>query len=251
MRSSRPPSRGTTTAQGGGVNEAAKSHEFDWGKFTLTQRVIDKAAAGEPLNIVVSTIGTAIPVFGVEQQIGVDRGCEANGDRGLAIECSPGGPASTDATAQLAELQTLLTSDQVDCLGFASPHRTRSWTSINQYVDAGIPVFTQNTDVPNSKRFAFFALNERDAARRQRAGHRRAGRGQGPAHRRHRHGIGRPRRSSGRRTAWAASRRDSRRPFPDADFQQDEKTRPAHGRRLHRPGGRSRTVGPTSWPMTT
>ena len=83
---------GTTTAQGGGVNEAAKSHEFDWGTFNLNQRVIDKAAAGEPLNIVVSTIGKAIPVYGVEQQIGVDRGCEANGGRGLAIECCAGGP---------------------------------------------------------------------------------------------------------------------------------------------------------------
>ena len=82
----------------------------------------------------------------------------------------------------------------------------------NQYVDAGIPVFTQNTDVPNSKRFAFFALNERDAGRGQRPGDRRA--------------RARPRacpsaasawaraarRSSGRRTAWAASRRASRRP---------------------------------------
>jgi len=155
---------GTTTAQGGSVNEAAKSHEFDWGTFNLNQRVIDKAAAGEPLNIVVSTIGKAIPVYGVEQQIGVDRGCEANGGRGLAIECSLVGPASTDATTQLAELQTLLTSDQVDCLGFSSPAPDAFVDIANQYVDAGIPVFTQNTDVPNSKRFAFFALNERDAS---------------------------------------------------------------------------------------
>lgn len=147
----------------GGVNEGAKTHEFPWGTFNLSQRVIDKAAAGEPLNIVVSTIGMAIPVYGVEQQIGVDRGCEANGGRGLAIQCRLVGPASTDATAQLAELQTLLTSDQIDCLGFSSPAPDSFVDIANQYVDAGIPVFTQNTDVPNSKRFAFFALNERDA----------------------------------------------------------------------------------------
>lgn len=149
----------------GGVNEAATSIDFDWGTFTLAQRIIDKAASGEALNIVVSNQGTAIPVFGAEQQIGVDRGCEANGGRGLAITCSLKGPASTDATAQLAELQTLLASDQVDCLGVGSPAPDAFVDIINQYVDAGIPVFTENTDVPNSKRFAFFALNERDAAR--------------------------------------------------------------------------------------
>jgi ribose transport system substrate-binding protein len=105
----------------------------------------------------------AIPVFGAEQQIGTDRGCEANGDRGLAIGCRLTGPPSTDQTAQLAELETMLASDQVDCLGIQSITPDAYVDIINKYVDAGIPVFTQNTDVPNSKRFAFFALNEFDA----------------------------------------------------------------------------------------
>lgn len=155
---------GSTANAQGGVSEEALTHDFEWGTFTLSPRVVEKAAAGEPLNIVVSTIGVAIPVYGAEQQIGVDRGCAANAERGIAIQCRLVGPASTDATSQLAELQTLLTSDQVDCLGFSSPAPDSFVDIANQYVDAGIPVFTQNTDVPNSKRFAFFALNERDAA---------------------------------------------------------------------------------------
>jgi ribose transport system substrate-binding protein len=156
---------GITQAQSPGVNEAATSVDFEWGTFTLAQRIVDKAARGEPLNIVVNNQGTAIPVFGAEQQIGTDRGCEDNGDRGLAIQCRLTGPASTDQAAQLAELETLLTTEQVDCLGSQSITPDAYVDIINRYVDAGIPVFTQNTDVPNSKRFAFFALNERDAGR--------------------------------------------------------------------------------------
>jgi len=206
-----------------GINDAALTHEFPWGTFNLNQRIVDKAAAGEPLNIVVSTIGKAIPVYGVEQQIGVDRGCEANGDRGLSIECSLVGPASTDTTAQLAELQTLLTSDQVDCLGFSSPAPDAFVDIANQFVDAGIPVFTQNTDVPNSKRFAFFALNERDSAAVngrvtaelvQAKGLEIGGIGMG---------------SGGPTQQWAQDRMGGfeagfKEVFPDADFRMDEKS---------------------------
>ena len=158
---------GPTLAQGG-VNEAAKSHDFEWGTFTLSQRIIDKAAAGETINIVVTNEGPAIPVYGVEQLIGVNRGCEANGDRGLTLNCRLVGPVPGGGgyeAAQLAELDALFASDQVDCLGIESHVPNAFVDIINKYVDAGIPVFTQNTDVPSSKRFAFFALNERDAGR--------------------------------------------------------------------------------------
>ena len=148
----------------GGVHADAQSFELpDGSTFTLNQRIIDKAAAGETLNIVINNQGVGIPVFGAEQQIGTDRGCEGNADRGLTIACRLTGPPSTDQTAQLAELETLLTSDQVDCLGIQSYVPDAYVDIINKYIDAGIPVFTQNTDVPSSKRIAFFALNEFDA----------------------------------------------------------------------------------------
>lgn len=153
---------GSALAQDAGVHPDAQSQDFDWGTFTLAPRIVEKAAAGEPLNIIVNNQGVAIPVFGAEQQIGTDRGCENNADR-LAIECRLTGPPSSDQTAQLAELETLLASDQVDCLAIQSIQPDTYTDIIDKFVDAGIPVFTQNTDVPNSKRFAFFALNEFDA----------------------------------------------------------------------------------------
>jgi ribose transport system substrate-binding protein len=149
---------------GGGtkIADAAKTHTFSWGEFKLAQRIIDKAASGQPLNVVINNQGVAIPVFGAEQKIGTDRGCAANQAK-LTIACRLTGPASTDATAQLAELETLLSSGQVDCLGIESPTPDAFVDIINKYVAAGVPVYTQNTDVPNSNRFAFFALNERQA----------------------------------------------------------------------------------------
>ena len=148
---------------GGGTSkiaDAAKTHTFSWGTFKLAQRIIDKAASGQALNVVINNQGVAIPVFGAEQKIGTDRGCAANQAK-LTIACRLTGPASTDATAQLAELETLLSSGQVDCLGIESPTPDAFVDIINKYVAAGVPVYTQNTDVPNSNRFAFFALNER------------------------------------------------------------------------------------------
>lgn len=156
------PAASPSTAAGVKLSDAAKTATLSWGTFTLAQRIVDKAGRGEALNIIVNNQGTGIPVFGAQQRIGTERGCTENGAR-LPITCRLTGPATTDQTAQLAELETLLTSGQVDCLGVQSIVPDAYVDIINKYVDAGIPVFTQNTDVENSKRFAFFALDERDA----------------------------------------------------------------------------------------
>lgn len=142
-----------------GVSDKAKTATFPWGTFTLAQRIVDKAAKGDALNIIVDNQGTAIPIYGAEQKIGVDRGCAANKSR-INMSCRLTGPATTDQTAQLAELETLLASNQVDCLGLETPVADAFVDIINKYVAAGVPVFTENSDVPNSHRFAFFALNE-------------------------------------------------------------------------------------------
>lgn len=156
------PAASPSAASGGTLSDGAKSVTLSWGTFTLAQRIVDKVAKGEALNIIVNNQGTGIPVFGAQQSIGTARGCTENVAR-LSITCRLTGPATTDQTAQLAELETLLASGQVDCLGVQSIVPDAYVDIINNYVDAGVPVFTQNTDVENSKRFAFFALDERDA----------------------------------------------------------------------------------------
>lgn len=155
---------GNGGAGAGGVPEEVLSHEFEWGTFQLADRIVERIESGEPIRIIVNNQGTGIPVFGVQQQQGMEVACERNAER-LGIECRYTGPATTDFPAQLAELETILNSQQADCLVMQAGEPGAFVDLIDSYVDAGIPVFTNNADIPNSKRFAFYALDEADAAR--------------------------------------------------------------------------------------
>lgn len=146
----------------GDVPPSVASHDFSWGTFALADSVQQRIESGQPLRIVVSVQGTGVPVFGAQQRTGMESACEDN-ETGLTVECRLAGPATTNAAQQLSELETLQSSSQVDCLVLQTPDDT--FTSIvNRYVDGGIPVFTENTDLPDSNRFAFYALDEAAAA---------------------------------------------------------------------------------------
>ena len=134
--------------------------DFDWGTFDLAPEIAARVENGDPLRVVLSMQGTGIPVFGRQQQIGVDRACEEGTAAGLSLECRMVGPASTDTAAQLAELEALMNSDQVDCLVAQTGEPKAFVNTVNQYVDKGIPVFGENGDISDSKRFAFYALDE-------------------------------------------------------------------------------------------
>lgn len=150
---------GTTTKT---VPPEVLSHVFPWGTFTLAPRIADKLKNGEKINTVIDIQGTALPIMGAEMRIGMQRGCDKEQGR-LAMECRLTGPVTTDSKAQLAELETLLNGNQVDCLGIQSPLPDQYVDIINKYVAAGVPVFTLNNDVPNANRFAFYALSEKAA----------------------------------------------------------------------------------------
>lgn len=141
------------------VPDAAKTHQMPWGEFKLAPRIVKKLQAGETANILVGVEGTGIPIQGPEMRIGAKKGCEA-ANKSLSAECRIVGPVNPDTAQQLAELETLLNSGQVDCLALQPPLPNQFTNIINKYADAGIPVFTLNIDAPKAKRFAFYALNE-------------------------------------------------------------------------------------------
>jgi ribose transport system substrate-binding protein len=147
------------------VDPAQWDAEFDWGTFSLNPEIAQRVTDGEPLRVVLSMQGTGIPVFGRQQQIGVDRACAAAQEAGINVDCRMVGPASTDTAAQLAEMEALLNSKQVDCLVVQTGEPKAFVNIVNQYVENGIPVFGENGDVADSKRFAFFALNEFEASK--------------------------------------------------------------------------------------
>ncbi|WP_405144455.1 sugar ABC transporter substrate-binding protein [Sphaerisporangium sp. NBC_01403] len=138
------------------------SHTFSWGEFKLAPRIAEKIKSGEQANVIIDIQGTALPIQGAQMRIGMQRGCDKEQAR-LAIACRLTGPVTTNTSAQLAELETLLSGNQVDCLGLQSPLPDQYVGIIDKYVKAGVPVFTLNNDVPNSKRFAFYALNEQQS----------------------------------------------------------------------------------------
>lgn len=159
---SSPSATSDTTAKSHTVAAEVLSHKFAWGDFTLASRIADKLKAGEKINIIDDIQGTALPIMGAEMRIGMQRACDKEQSR-LGINCRLTGPVTTNSGAQLAELETLLNGNQVDCLALQSPLPDQYVDVINKYVAAGIPVFTFNNDVPNSKRFAFYALSEKEA----------------------------------------------------------------------------------------
>lgn len=147
------------------VPEAVMSHSFPWGQFKLSPRIAEKLKTGASLNIVIQVAGTGVPISGAQFKFGTDRGCEAAKAAGLNAKCRLVGPVNPDPAQQINELETLLNSDQVDCLGVQAPLPNQFNAIINRYVDAGIPAVTLNNDAAKSKRFAFSALNEVDAGR--------------------------------------------------------------------------------------
>lgn len=145
------------------VPDKVQSREFSWGTFKLAPRIIEKLKAGEKPNVVVDIEGTGIPIQGAEMRIGMQRGCDNAAAAGTPVNCRITGPVNPNTSQQLAELETLLNSAQVDCLAIQPPLPNQFINIINKYVDAGIPVYTLNIDAANAKRFAFYALNEVNA----------------------------------------------------------------------------------------
>jgi hypothetical protein len=68
------------------VDPAQWDAEFDWGTFSLNPEIAQRVTDGEPLRVVLSMQGTGIPVFGRQQQIGVDRACAAAQEAGINVD---------------------------------------------------------------------------------------------------------------------------------------------------------------------
>ena len=151
----------------GGISSVAVAQnevDVNFGTLNVQQRIVDKVAAGEPLDIVLSIQGTCIPIYAIEMQSGFDRGVAAVQDR-YTVNGSFVGPCDTSGADQAAELDTLLNAGQVDCVGVQSPGPEAFVRLFDTYAEAGVPLFAVNTDVAEGKRLAYWALNEVETGR--------------------------------------------------------------------------------------
>jgi ribose transport system substrate-binding protein len=116
----------------------------DGSTFTLAQRIQDKLANGEPINYVFSYGSDSIPLFSPQYR----RGYERSIPEAQAILPSLVGqaiaPASAlqDANEQIAQIQALLDTGQIDCLSIQSTGDNAFTNITNSVMAQGIPVFT-------------------------------------------------------------------------------------------------------------
>nr|ADI22932.1 ABC-type sugar transport system, periplasmic component [uncultured actinobacterium HF0500_35G12] len=127
--------------------------------FTLSADTATKLASGEKVKILTIVNGTAIPIFGEQVRLGADRACDA-GTSKYAAECQFAGPPQGDVVELVNQLEAILAAGGIDCLALQTFPPGALVDIVDREVDGGMPVFTYNVDIPDSKRFAQYALNE-------------------------------------------------------------------------------------------
>lgn len=128
----------------------------DGSTFTLKPETAEKVANGEPINYVISYGSKSIPLFGQQYGIGyADTLPVANSILPMTgADVSPSTPGQ-DVQAQLAGIEALLNTGQIDCLSI-QPLDDVSMTDItNKAMSQGIPVFTVGV-TSNANEFANF-----------------------------------------------------------------------------------------------
>ena len=134
--------------------------ELAWGNFVLAERIAAKLEAGDPLNFVVSlnaTGATGSASFGHGWAAAAGEVAEQHG---VEVNARVIGPNSADAEAQAATIESLIASADIDCLAVEAASPGLLTDVIDMAVDAGIPVFAVGGDSPDSKRFAFYGLDD-------------------------------------------------------------------------------------------
>jgi ABC-type sugar transport system substrate-binding protein len=130
--------------------------EADTGDFELSPAIADKVAAGEPFNYVFSYQSSAIANFSDQYAAGYEATLDA---AALVTPINPSSIApavpAADAPQQIAQIEALLNTDQIDCLAI-EPADSNSMTDVTQRaLDAGIPVFTAGVTT-NGNEFSNF-----------------------------------------------------------------------------------------------
>lgn len=117
--------------------------------FKLAERIATKVKNGEKLNIRVSYHDVSNE-FAPQIKAGVEAAASE-----FKVDATMIGPTGADAEKQVAELESLITSGQMDGLAISSVSTDALAPIINKALEAGIPVVTFNTDNPRSNRLAF------------------------------------------------------------------------------------------------
>jgi ABC-type sugar transport system substrate-binding protein len=150
--SAAPPTTAPSTAESAAPAESASAAAGlpmtatlkDGSTFTLAPRIADKLTAGEKINYVFSYQSASIPLFSQQYKAGYDKTIvDAQATlpmNGQAI--APVSESGIDVPAQIAQIEALLNTDQVDCLSIEPPDSNAFTAITNTAMQKGVPVFT-------------------------------------------------------------------------------------------------------------
>ncbi len=116
----------------------------DGSTFTLKKTTADKLAAGTKINYVFSYQSPSIPLFSAQYKAGYDKTI-VDAQATLAMNgqaIAPVSDSGIDVTAQIAQIEALTNTDQIDCLSIEPPDSNAFTAITNTAMTKGIPVFT-------------------------------------------------------------------------------------------------------------
>ncbi len=132
-----------------------------WGNFALAERIAAKLEAGEPLNFAVSLIAVGDDYSAEAYTHGWQQGAAAAAAaHGAEIDTRVIGPNRADAAEQSSTIANLIATGDIDCLAVQAANPGLLTDAIDDAVDAGVPVYAVGGDSPDSKRFAFYGLDD-------------------------------------------------------------------------------------------
>ena len=136
------------------VEGAPFQFDRDWGTFTLNERIAEKVRAGAEINYVFSYQASGIPLFSPQYAAGYAMGCEM-GNAIYPMNCTSIAPVQNDPNLQVSQIEALLATDSIDCIGI-QPVSSDALTAItNRMIAEGIPVFTSGV-TSNGNEFTNF-----------------------------------------------------------------------------------------------
>jgi len=137
----------------------------DGSTFSLASRIADKIKGKQPLSIDMSYQTIAEPGAPYLLTAGLEQGAKEMGDKyGITINTKLIGPAITDPPAQIAQVQQLVGAGQLDCVGIEPVTPDAFVKVVDESMAAGVPVMTVNTDSPESRRLAYYGVDDVDTA---------------------------------------------------------------------------------------
>ena len=112
-----------------------------WGTFKLSDKIGEKIAKHESLNVVYSYMASGLPLFSQQQLVGFETGCK-KAQSIYPIKCSAIAPVQPDANQQIAQIQAKLAVNEADCLSVLPVTSDSAERVLNETMAKGIPAFT-------------------------------------------------------------------------------------------------------------